>query len=220
MLASTSGRPARTVGGTPAPSLTLALLARRRPAGRPAPPSGPAQRGRAPTAVAAAPTSPAPAAPPPPAAASAEAPIDDFATDPRPVMLYDGVCGLCNNGVDVALRLDGGRALRFAALQSPAGRRLLARAGRSPDDLSSVVLVRADGTAFTQSDAIVEIGRTLGVFPAPLAALALALPPRGRDAAYRAVADNRYSIFGRRDVCRLTQGGVGGGGDPGRFIVE
>ena len=150
--------------------------------------------------------------------------VDDFATDSRPVMLYDGVCGLCNNGVDLALGLDSGaRArLRFAALQSPAGQRLLARAGRAPDDISSVVLVKADGRAFIESEAIVEIGRVLGVFPAPLAALALALPSGGRDAAYRTVADNRYSIFGKRDVCRLTQGGrgVGGGDDPGRFIVE
>ena len=150
--------------------------------------------------------------------------VDDFATDPRPVMLYDGVCGLCNNGVDLALGLDSGaRArLRFAALQSPAGQRLLARAGRAPDDISSVVLVKADGRAFIRSEAIVEIGCVLGVFPAPLAALALALPSGGRDAAYRTIADNRYSIFGKRDVCRLTQGGrgVGGGDDPGRFIVE
>lgn len=145
--------------------------------------------------------------------------VDDFATDTRPVMLYDGVCGLCNAGVDTALKMDRRKALRFAALQSPAGRRLLQRAGRAPDDISSVVLVTPDA-AFIESAAVVEIGRVLGV-PGPLAAAALALPANGRDVAYRAVAENRYSVFGKRDACRLTQS-VGGNeaDDPGRFLVE
>jgi predicted DCC family thiol-disulfide oxidoreductase YuxK len=157
---------------------------------------------------------------PPSTSSAAAARVDDFAADTRPVMLYDGVCGLCNAGVDAALKLDRKKALRFAALQSPAGRRLLQRSGRAPDDISSVVLVTADGRAFIESEAVVEIGRVLGV-PGPVAAAALALPARGRDAAYRAVADNRYSIFGKTDACRLTQGGAGSeADDPGRFLVE
>lgn len=221
MHASTSGRLALRPAGMARQAPSLALVGARRfacPSGRrvllshaPAAGQRVADPGYAPGRALA--TSQA-------GGAADPATVDDFAADPRPVMLYDGVCGLCNGGVDAALRLDGKRALRFAALQSPAGRRLLARSGRDPADISSVVLVTADGKAFRESEAIVQIGKVLGVLPAPLAALALALPPPGRDAAYRAVADNRYSIFGKRDVCRLTQGGVGPGGDPGRFLVE
>ncbi len=60
----------------------------------------------------------------------------------RPVILYDGVCNLCNGAVDLMITLDPeGRSFRMAALQSPAGMRLLKRSGRRPDDISSIVLV-------------------------------------------------------------------------------
>lgn len=72
--------------------------------------------------------------------------VDDyFAADKRPIILFDGVCNLCNGGVNLALDLDPPGNLRFAALQSPAGRRLLARAGRDPSDISSIVLVVGKG---------------------------------------------------------------------------
>lgn len=64
-----------------------------------------------------------------------------FATDKRPIILFDGVCNLCNGGVNLALDLDPPGNLRFAALQSDAGRSLLKRAGRDPNDISSIVLV-------------------------------------------------------------------------------
>ncbi len=210
MLASTSGR-ACIASQVPCLRTQRAALRQARVPGR-----RPCAT-RAPGATASNPPPLSPLATPTPTPTTT---VDDFAADPRPVMLYDGVCGLCNGGVDAALRLDRKASLRFAALQSPAGRRLLARSGRDPADISSVVLITADGRAYRESEAIVQIGKVLGVLPAPLATLALALPAPGRDGADRAVADNRYSIFGRRDVCRLTQGGVGAGGDPGRFLVE
>jgi len=75
---------------------------------------------------------------------------DDFGTDQRPVILYDGVCNLCNGAVNFMLDWDTSARFRLAALQSPAGRRLLARCGRSPDDISSIVLVEAGARALPQ----------------------------------------------------------------------
>ena len=66
-----------------------------------------------------------------------------FRDDSRPVILFDGVCNLCNGGVNFILDWDKQAVYRLAALQSIAGRELLRRAGRSPDDLSSIVLVGA-----------------------------------------------------------------------------
>ena len=67
-------------------------------------------------------------------------------TDSRPVILFDGVCNLCHGGVNFVLdtdnTLDG--ALRFAALQSDVGKVLLERAGKKPDDISSLVLVECE----------------------------------------------------------------------------
>lgn len=59
-----------------------------------------------------------------------------FAVDERPVVLYDGVCNMCNNFVNIFLDADQEGKFRFSALQSPTGRALLALTGRSPADIS------------------------------------------------------------------------------------
>ncbi|CAA3025471.1 Hypothetical predicted protein [Olea europaea subsp. europaea] len=64
-----------------------------------------------------------------------------FENDSRPIMLFDGVCNLCNGGVRFVRANDRQRKIRFEALQSESGRKLLGRSGREPDDISSVVLV-------------------------------------------------------------------------------
>lgn len=116
-------------------------------------------------------------------------------------VLFDGVCNLCNASVRFILKRDPGGAFRFAALQSDAGRRLLA-AHRLPEDALSSVVVVADGRAYRESDAALRIARGLrGAWPA-LGALRV-VPRVVRDAAYRLVARNRYRWFGRQDQCML-----------------
>lgn len=62
-----------------------------------------------------------------------------FKDDGRPVILYDGVCNMCNSWVDRVLSVDVDKKFRFSALQGPTGRALLAKSGRSPDDISRSV---------------------------------------------------------------------------------
>ncbi|GLC43572.1 hypothetical protein PLESTM_001491300 [Pleodorina starrii] len=94
----------------------------------------------------------------------------------------------CNRGVNFMLDNDPRGAFRLAALQSPAGRRLLARCGRSPDDLSSIVLVEPH-RHFIRSEAILRIGAALRV-PLPLlAAFGFPVPLPLRDAFYDAIAN-------------------------------
>ena len=89
----------------------------------------------------------------------------------------------CNGNVRLALNNDKHARLRFAALQSDVGRRLLQRCGRRPDDLSSIVLVTPDG-CHIKSDAVLKIAQQLRQpFPI-LAALVLPLPSILRDALY------------------------------------
>jgi len=128
---------------------------------------------------------------------------DFFATDKRPIILFDGVCNLCNGGVNLALDLDPPGKLRFAALQSDAGRQLLVRAGRDPTDISSIVLVE-ENNAYTKSDAVLRIATYLENPLLPAAgALGPLVPQFLRDAVYDAVADNRYELLGIQDSCRL-----------------
>ena len=132
-----------------------------------------------------------------------------FATDKRPVILFDGVCNMCNGAVNLALDWDPAAKLRFSALQSNVGRALLQANGREADDISSIVLVTSDG-AYIKSDAILKITEELTPrwLPVPLAKPAAIagrtlVPKFLRDLIYDGVADNRYSILGMRDECRF-----------------
>ena len=92
--------------------------------------------------------------------------------------------------------------LRFAALQSDAGRALLERSGRRPDDISSIVLVDPS-ESYIKSDAVLRIAEYLQI-PFPLLAqFFLPLPLLIRDTVYDQVAANRYFFFGKTDACRL-----------------
>lgn len=130
-----------------------------------------------------------------------------FVTDKRPVVLYDGVCNLCNFWVNFCLDHDPSPGkLRFAALQSDVGRALLERTGRSADDISSIVLV-TPYEAHIKADAVLTIGEIIQR-RLPIARLAPVarwlVPTVVADAVYDIVADNRYNILGRRDSCRLS----------------
>ncbi|HEX9794070.1 MAG TPA: thiol-disulfide oxidoreductase DCC family protein [Planctomycetota bacterium] len=119
--------------------------------------------------------------------------------DSRPLLLFDGVCNLCNATVRWVVARDRRQVLRFASLQSQAGGEALARAGVDPSITDSVVLIDADG-AHVQSSAAL---RTAGLLGLPWSLLrGFALVPRPlRDFVYRLVARNRYRWFGRTEAC-------------------
>lgn len=119
----------------------------------------------------------------------------------RPVIIFDGVCNLCNASVDFVLRHDRRGELLFASNQSAAGRALLERFDVPPDDVSSVYLVEGDRIA-ARSTAALRVARRLGL-PWSLAVPLLLLPRPLRDAAYDFVARNRYRWFGKKETCRL-----------------
>lgn len=120
-----------------------------------------------------------------------------------PVVLFDGVCNLCNATVNFLIDRDRDARLRFASLQSEPGRALLASRGVTvPEgDPESIVLVEGDAV-WQRSDAILRLGRHL---PAPWrwGAVLLVVPRVVRDAVYRWIARNRYRWFGRSETCRV-----------------
>ncbi|HZQ90528.1 MAG TPA: DCC1-like thiol-disulfide oxidoreductase family protein [Terriglobales bacterium] len=124
-----------------------------------------------------------------------------------PVLLYDGVCALCNRTVRSVLRRDRRRMFRFAALQSGFAASVLSRHQRDPKELSTVVVVLDPGAAtealLTRSEAAIYIGRQLGGFWKALASLAGAVPRAIRDALYDLVARWRYRVFGRYETCPI-----------------
>ena len=124
-----------------------------------------------------------------------------------PIVLYDGVCALCNAVIRFVLARDRGRVFRFASLQGELGRAVLARHARSPDDLATVVVVtgagQPDERLLERSEAVLFILARLNAAWPLAARLARAVPRAVRDWTYDRIARRRYEVFGRYDVCPL-----------------
>lgn len=117
------------------------------------------------------------------------------------VIVFDGVCVLCNRWVDFLLRFDRRGRYHFATMQGGHGRALLSRHGLDPQDPLSFLLVEP-GQSWTDSDAIIRVLAGLGGVWR-MAGLLKLLPRALRDRGYRLLARNRYRWFGRHDRCRL-----------------
>jgi predicted DCC family thiol-disulfide oxidoreductase YuxK len=117
------------------------------------------------------------------------------------VILFDGVCNLCNGFVQFVIARDPRGSFQFGALQSPAAQRILERHDSREARPDSIVLVM-DGQVYTRSGAVLRIARGLR-FPWPLAYALIAVPRPLRDAIYALVARHRYRWFGQRDRCMV-----------------
>ena len=121
------------------------------------------------------------------------------------LILFDGVCNLCNGFVQFVIEHDPAGRFRFAALQSVAGQAVLAAHGLDANAVATEpdsVLLEQDGQLYSHSDAVLRIARELGG-PWRLLLAGYVLPRAWRDAAYRLVARNRYRWFGRQESCWL-----------------
>ena len=125
----------------------------------------------------------------------------------NPIILYDGVCGLCNSLVQFLLKRDNYGRLRFASLQSDFATKVLKRHGFDPKDLDTMHLVenydQPGERVLQRSTAILRAGRELGGVWSFLAALGRVVPRPLRDMFYGLVARNRYRVFGKYETCML-----------------
>lgn len=128
------------------------------------------------------------------------------ANETHPIVLYDGVCGLCNRLVQFVLQRDVHDRFRFASLQSEFAETLLKRHGADARDLDTFYVVidhRQPGErVLMRSDAILHVLNTLGGVWR-LAGAGRVLPRFLRDGLYRIVARNRYRVFGKHESCLL-----------------
>lgn len=122
------------------------------------------------------------------------------------LVLYDGVCGLCNRLVRFLFRHDRRAVFCYASLQSALGRETVGRWGGNPDDLNSFYVVAdfrtAEARVFVRSDAAVFVAGELD-WPWRATRVARFLPRSVRNRLYDAIARSRYRIFGRYDQCPI-----------------
>jgi predicted DCC family thiol-disulfide oxidoreductase YuxK len=115
----------------------------------------------------------------------------------KPVIFFDGVCGLCNQFVTDVFLHDSAHQFLFAALQGAAAQQLI------PYAPTETVVLWDRGTIFVKSEAALKILAKLGGVRGWLGRWGRFVPRGLADSVYDLVAAHRYRIFGRLDVCRL-----------------
>ena len=119
-----------------------------------------------------------------------------------PIILFDGVCNLCNAAVKFIIKRDKKNVFRFASLQSAFGREVLKKFNLSAHAYNSFILFDR-GELFSKSTAALMVARQLsGGWP--LIYCFMIVPRFIRDAVYNLFANNRYKWFGKENECRAA----------------
>jgi len=122
-------------------------------------------------------------------------------SDDAIIVLFDGVCNLCNGSVQFIIKRDPAGTLRFASLQSEFGQSQLKKFNIRSDALHSIILIEKH-VCYQRSDAALKIAsRLTGLWPA-LSVFRI-IPRFIRDALYNLIAANRYRMFGKQESCML-----------------
>jgi predicted DCC family thiol-disulfide oxidoreductase YuxK len=122
-------------------------------------------------------------------------------TAPQFIVLFDGVCNLCNSSVQFILKRDKQKKFVFGSLQGSAGQLLLKKYNLPADNFHSFVLIEGE-KVYTQSTAALRITKHLKRGWQLLFGFII-VPKFLRDAVYKWIARNRYKWFGKRDTCRV-----------------
>lgn len=127
--------------------------------------------------------------------------IQDLPKDKK-IILFDGVCNLCNSSVQYVIKHDKKDIFRFVSLQSELGQKIVKHIGINPIHIDSIVLYEPGISYYYKSTAALEIAKGLsGVFT--LAAFFVILPTGVRDFFYDYVAKNRYKWYGKKENCMI-----------------
>ena len=118
----------------------------------------------------------------------------------RPVILFDGVCNLCNGSVQFILKRDKEKRFLFASLQSAYGQKLLKQFNLPPNNFNSFILYQ-DGNLFTKSTGALMMFSQLKGWK--WTRIFKVVPRFIRDAVYGLIANNRYKWFGKQEACWL-----------------
>ena len=119
----------------------------------------------------------------------------------KQLILFDGVCNLCNSSVNFIIDRDPNAKFKFAALQSEIAGEILQDTKVRPEALESIVFY-SEGRVFNKSRAALEVAKRMrGLWP--LMYVFIVIPGFLRDIIYDFIARNRYKWFGKKDACRI-----------------
>ncbi|RAV27606.1 thiol-disulfide oxidoreductase DCC family protein [Sinomicrobium soli] len=121
----------------------------------------------------------------------------------KKIILFDGVCNLCNNAVLFVVKRDRKDIFRFASLQSDTGQKMLAERGIDQDETDSIVLIEPGVAYYTRSEAAIGIASSLGGLWPSVRIFRYLLPSGLRDRLYNFIAKNRYKWYGKKEQCMI-----------------
>ena len=120
----------------------------------------------------------------------------------KKIILFDGVCNLCNTTVQFVIKKDKDDLFRFTALQSEAGQKLLTERNIDTENIDSIIFIEPNVAYYTKSTAALEIGKNLKGLRT-LSSILLWLPESFRNIVYDFVAKNRYKWYGKKESCMI-----------------
>lgn len=120
----------------------------------------------------------------------------------KKIILFDGVCNLCNNSVQFVIQRDKKDVFRYASLQSEIGQQLLSQRHIDTKTVDSIILIEPGVAYYTKSDAALEIAQNLGGLW-KLSAVFTWIPTGIRNRIYDFIAKNRYKWFGKQESCMI-----------------
>lgn len=120
----------------------------------------------------------------------------------KKIILFDGVCNLCNSSIQFVIKRDKSDVFRYAALQSDIGEQLTSERGIDTAQVDSIILIEPGIAYYTKSDAALEIAGHLKGYRT-LSKLLKWIPTPIRNVAYDFVARNRYKWYGKQDACMI-----------------
>ena len=120
---------------------------------------------------------------------------------PQKLILFDGICNLCNGSVRFIINRDPEARFTFASLQSNEGQRILSRFGLPTTDFDSFVYI-TEGHVYQRSAGALNLFKDLGGFWRGFYVLII-IPRPIRDLAYDIIARYRYRLFGKKDSCMV-----------------
>lgn len=120
----------------------------------------------------------------------------------KKIILFDGVCNLCNGAVQFIIKRDKRSVFKFASLQSEIGKQLSKERGIDTELLDSIILIEPGIAYYSKSTAALEIMKSFGGIWS-LTRLFTVLPEGFRDIVYDFIAKNRYKWFGKKDACMI-----------------
>lgn len=118
------------------------------------------------------------------------------------IVLFDGVCNLCNSTVQFIIKRDTHNQFKFSSLQSEYGQNFLKERNLDSSDFKSIILYEPEVAYYTKSTAALKIAQNLG-FPYNLLSVFLMIPSFIRDWIYSLVSNYRYHLFGKKDSCMV-----------------